>query len=239
VEHTDQDWRKRLQEWFKDTGCDVWVMRTETGDAATYASIWIRHTERREPEQYARRFEEWLDYYQKNNIDAVGAGLITMRRSGDHPNWFRADDGPENILGPSGEFIARGFELRDFLESVKNDSNLLDSCLHVSPDVRLQQQFKPSAEGWAEVTSQLHLTRGLPYTGNVDAFVTKMISGCDGKRSLRDLLADMAASLKHDPEDIATHFCTVVRGLIERGFLLPPEVFKKTARGASRVEAES
>ncbi len=220
AEYTGQDWRERLSGWFEGTGCDVWVIRSETRDAGTYASTWIRHTERAQPEQFAQRFEEWMAYYEEQGIDAIGAGLITMRRSKGRRNWFRADDAPEKMLGPCGDHIVQGFELRDFLETVRDDSTLLNTRLRVSPDVRLERQSVPSTEGWAEQVVQLHLTRGLAYSGRIDPFVANLVIGCDGQRRLSDLVADMAASLGADPVSIASTCCGVVRGLIERGFLV-------------------
>ncbi len=143
-----------------------------------------------------------------------------MRRSKGRRNWFRADDAPEKMLGPCGDHIVQGFELRDFLETVRDDSTLLNTRLRVSPDVRLERQSVPSTEGWAEQVVQLHLTRGLAYSGRIDPFVANLVIGCDGQRRLSDLVADMAASLGADPVSIASTCCGVVRGLIERGFLV-------------------
>ncbi len=221
AEYAGQEWQERLRSWFEGTGCDAWVLRSETCKAGTYASTWIRHTERDDPEQFAQRLEAWVTYYEKHDIDSIGSGLITMRRAAGRANWFRADDGPENMLGPCGEHIVRGFELRDFLETVRDDSALLNSRLRVSPDVRLERHSSPSAEGWVDETVRLHLKQGLAYTGNIDPFVATMVIGCDGKQRLSDLLAHMAHSLGNDPASITPAFCNVVRGLIERGFLLP------------------
>jgi hypothetical protein len=221
AESNSQDWQERLHGWFEGTGCDVWVMRSDTSDAGTYASTWIQHTERHESDQYARRFEEWMAYYEEQGIDAVGAGLITMRRSSSHANWFRADHAPERMVGPCGDAILRGFELRDFLETVRDDEALLATPLRVSPDLRLERHSMPTDQGWADETMQLRLARGLVYTGNIDPYVANMAIGCNGQKPLRDLLADMAHALEKDPADIAPPFCNVVRGLVERGFLLP------------------
>lgn len=221
VEYAGQNWQEQLEGWFEGTGCDVWVIRSETCDADTYASTWIRHTERAEPEQFAQRFDKWMAYYEQQGIEAVGAGLITMRRSSAHANWFQADDAPEKMLGPCGDYIARGFELRDFLETVRDDSTLLNTVLRFSPDVRLERQCVPSPEGWVEQVVQLHLTRGPAYSGNIDSFVANLVIGCDGRRRLSDLVADMATSLGADVADIRSTCCGVVRRLVERGFLLP------------------
>ena len=42
---------------------------------------------------------------------------------------------------------AKGFELRDFLETVRDDHTLLNSHLHHSQNIRLEQQFEPADQG--------------------------------------------------------------------------------------------
>lgn len=224
VEKADRDWREGLRTWFEGTGCDVWIMRSETRDAETYASTWIRHTEKNEPEDYPQRFREWLAYYEKEGIDSVGAGLITMRKATDRNNWYRADDAPERMLGPCGESILQGFELRDFLENAYDDAALLEHTLRISPDVRLERQSVPSKEGWVDNAYGIRLAKGLAYSGGVDPYMANLMAGCNGEHRLRDLFADMVRSLKTDPVKTAPQFCNIVRGLIERGFLLPPVV---------------
>jgi methylase of polypeptide subunit release factors len=221
AEYQGQDWQERLASWFDGTGCDAWVIRSETRDAATYASTWIQHTERQAPEQYGQRFGEWMSYYEKQGIGAIGAGLIFMRRSPGHSNWFRAEDVPEKMVGPCGDFIVRGFELRDFLETVRDDATLLDTRLRVSPDVRLEQECKPSDGGWAVIAARFRLGAGITYTGNADVHVVRLLAGCDGSRTLGELVTDIAASLGVDVASIRAPFLDIVRRLIERGFILP------------------
>jgi hypothetical protein len=127
VETSGQDWRERLATWFQESGCDAWVLRSETRDVGAYASTWIRHTEPFHPAENPERFEEWMAYYEQLGIEAVSAGLITMRRRSGASNWFRADDAPVKMLGPCGEFVELGFGLTDFLEAYAEDSALLDS----------------------------------------------------------------------------------------------------------------
>ncbi len=216
-----EDWQQRLAGWFEGTGCDAWVMCTDTLDAAGYAAKWIRHTEHDDTEEFGNRFDRWMAYYEQERIEAVSNGLITMRRRDGAANWFRADDGPEKMLGPAGDCVVRGFELRDFLEAAQDDRQLIARRLRVSPDARLQQVFEPTPEGWSVVQSELNLVRGLAYSGSIDAYLARMITRCDGERSLGDLIGDLAASLGKDPAELIPTCLEVVRRLLERGFLLP------------------
>jgi SAM-dependent methyltransferase len=219
-----QPWQDRLARWFENTGCDAWVMRTDTLDAPAYAAKWIRHTERDDEETFERRLAEWTAYYEREKIEAVSGGLITMRRRSGGPNWYRADDGPEKMLGPAGDDLALSFELRDFLEAHRDDDAMLSQRLRVPPNVRLQQAFEPSPSGWAVVESHLERQSGLSYSGNVDPYVAGLMAQCNGERPLKDLLEAMAASLRKQPGEIAPALLEIIRRLVERGFLAPADL---------------
>jgi SAM-dependent methyltransferase len=219
--YAGQDWQERLAGWFEGTGCDAWVLRSETRDISTYATVWIRGTEENSPARAAELYEEWMAYYEREGIEAMSAGLITMRRTGGDAHWFRADDTPEKMLGPCGEAIILGFELRDFLEAMQDDRALLDARLCVSPDVRWEQRCEPAAGKWQILSSELRLARGLIYSGEIDPYVANIVVNCNGGPPLRNLLANVASSLGVELDSIAPACLEVVRRLIERGFLLP------------------
>jgi len=230
VEKAGEDWRERLSGWFEHTGCDVWVMRSETQDIETYASTWIRHTELHDTSEFAPRFDEWISYFEGQGVNAVGAGVITMHRTGRQATWFRADDAPRSMIGPSGEAIALGFELRDFLETVRDDAALLESRLLLSPDVSLERRHTPSPEGWREETIILSLDRGFTYSGAVDQYVADILIACNGKQRLADMLGRTEAAPEIDPGKLIGTFCSVVRRLVQHGFLLPEHLGNRFVR---------
>jgi hypothetical protein len=217
-----QAWQERLAAWFADTGCDAWVMRSESLAADIYASTWIRHTEFFDREmEFKDRFHKWMAYYRTLDIESVGAGLITMRKSSGKPNWFRADASPEKMIGPCGEFVEKGFERRDFLETVKDDKALLDSRLCLSPDIRLEQQFEPGDDQWNPTSALISLARGFVYKGSTDPLMVNLIIKCNGQRPLKELLPDIARSLGAPLEQMTPAVCRLTRKLVEQGFLLP------------------
>jgi len=222
---TGEDWRQRLAGWFEGTGCDAWVIRSDTLAASAYASKWIRHTERDAPQQFRDRFDQWMDYYRQEQIETISGGLITMRRRSEAVPWFRADDAPEKMLGPAGDGVLLGFELRDFLEATRDDQVLLSRRLRISPDVRLQQQLQPCPKGWLidDAELQLRLCRGLAYSGNVDPYVAHLLARCDGQRVLGEVLREVAGFLEREPADVLPAMLDIVRRLVEQGFLLPED----------------
>ncbi len=221
AQYAHQDWRERLASWFEGSGCDVWVIRSEFKDSETYASTWIRHTERLEGKRFTERFDEWMACYRAQEIDSVGAGLITMRRTDDHPNWFRADDGPEKMIGSCSDAMETIFNLEDFLAASKDDESFLDTRFSLSPHTLLRQTCTPSDGAWEVVENRITLSSGLSYSGGIDPYVSALIARCNGTRTLGELLDDMAISFRLDPETLKKPVVEVTKGLVRHGFVLP------------------
>ncbi len=221
VERSGEDWKGRLAQWVAGSGCDAWVIRSETRDAATYASTWIDHTERERPESAGERFVEWLAHYRRLGIEAVGGGIVNLRRASGRANWFRAEEGPERMVGPCGEAVLRGFEARDFVQAAGDDEALLAARLRYSAEVRLEQTHVPSVPGWMQESVRLVMPLGFVASGDTDPYMANLVIGCDGRRPLGGLLRKMAADLEVEPAAIRSSFCDIVRRLVLQGFLLP------------------
>jgi len=212
-------WQERLARWFEGTGCDVWVMRTETRSPTAYTYFW--NQEKTSHPEFPQIYNNWMAYYKRERIERISSGLITMRRSSGRPNWFRVGDAPEKVWGPLGDDITRVFELFDFLMDTREDRTLLNERLQVSPDVRYEPQYKPSAQGWRLRNGQLRRTQGFCYTCSVDPQTANLVLGCNGQLRVGDLLSGLAAQRKVTLESIAPTCLANIRRLIGRGFLLP------------------
>jgi hypothetical protein len=216
-----EDWRDRLAGWVAGTGCDAWVLHAHTEDAAAYAQERIAESAP-DPDRAARPFDEWLDYYRAERIEAVGFGLITLRRTARRPTWFRCDRWPEQS-GPGGESVARGFAARDFLEAHAGDEALLAARLRHAPGLRWESHREPSAGQWSVVESRLRLADGLAFAGAAEPGVAEFVARCRGDRPLGEYLSEVARSAGRDARRFAPGFLRVVRRLIELGVLLPAE----------------
>lgn len=89
-----EDWKEVLTRWFEGLGCDVvvWVERDE--DASEYAMTWIVGTESHDLDKVPVIYEQWMDYFEEEKIEAVSYLLVTMRRTEAGRNWTRIDDMP-------------------------------------------------------------------------------------------------------------------------------------------------
>ena len=223
VHPKDQDWKERLADWVRETGCDAWILRFETRDAATYASNWIGKTERDlRGDDLARRFHEWMEYYDAEGIEAMSTGLVTLRRATGRANWFRIDDAPAQSRGVFGDAVERKFAAVDFLVSHEDDADLLDAVLQASPDLRARKCLELSESGWSASETHIELARGLPHRSGADDPLLQFLAGFRQGAPLRAVLKDQCAKTGQDFSSSVAPALNIVRGLVELGFLFPP-----------------
>jgi len=213
------EWQRYLAGWFENAGCDVWVIRFGTQTADEYAAGWLEDVGgSTDPD---RLFAEWTDALERQDIRSIGSGLVTMRRAGGRPNWFRAEDSPETMSFPCGDDIAAGFELREVAEAWLDDDALLAGRPRLAAEVVLQQLSRPAGGGWQALSTLVRGTGGLQYPVEIGAEGTGLLAACDGTRPLGDLLGDLARSLGVGRELLVDRWLPIVRQLVDRGLLVP------------------
>jgi hypothetical protein len=80
IEVEGQSWDERVGEWFRETGCDVWVVKGLTVTPDRYAQDRIRECYAPEPAADHQRYREWMAYYREQKITAIHRGFVVMRR---------------------------------------------------------------------------------------------------------------------------------------------------------------
>lgn len=212
------DWRARLQGWVQDSGCDAWLLRADILTAERYVVRWMPpHSENDFP-AYQKKYDEWVAYFEREGIEAVGSGLMTLRKRAGS-NWF-AEDVVSEPHSQCGAAVARGFPLRDFLIG-RSDEAILREKYRLAPEARWTQTLEPAAQGWKPGGSRLQLSSGLGFALNVDGLGMNVVTRCRGDRPLGVVLSDLAAEAKQDAAKLTTAALPLVRVLIEQGFFLP------------------
>lgn len=224
VEVEGQDWHDRLQEWFDGSGCDVWVMKNDSRPPDAYAEKWIADTEPRPAEGVERLYEQWMAFYEAERIVAIHSGAVAMRRR-DGNNWIRMDEGPDRARSPFGEAVIRAFAAAGTLQTA-SDKELLAAKLRISPDIHLIQRCEWSNGEWRPEAVQIRFHRELEYIANIDQFVSKLVARSTGERNVGELIDELAEQTGLSAARLRPACLQLIRGLIERGFLLskPPEI---------------
>ncbi|HYK91258.1 MAG TPA: class I SAM-dependent methyltransferase [Acidobacteriota bacterium] len=229
-EPVEGEWSDDLCKWFEGSGCDVWVLRQSTRDAESYARGWMKVGTVGAAAYDPARLDTWLRYFEREGIRSVGQGFVMMRRRSG-ANWFRAFDGPPNLLASAGEAVINRIRALDFLAAVGSEEALMDAVFAVAPSVSLTQECSPSPEGWTQVSATLRVTEGLGYVEEVDAYIAELVAACDGRRSLREVITFVIARLGWTSSDIPTDTPALVRQLVDEGFLVPAASPEQSATG--------
>lgn len=218
VQLEEQDWHQRLAEWFHGGGCDAWVLKGSTVDPSEYAQSRIAETTS-SSDRDAPLFQEYMAYYRQRRVVAIHKGLIAMRRRAGR-NWIIMEDITDAPAEPFGDIIERRFAARDFLAGHSDDALLLRLKPRLSTDARLEQFFEPSDQGWKSGSLTLRLTRGFRSSAGVQPLVAEFLSGCNGSKTLAELIDDLAPRVSAPPDHVRAECIDVVRKLIESGFVL-------------------
>lgn len=198
--HVDgQDWTERVADWVAGTGCDAWIVQHRVTDPASYVVQWLRETG--DHTDLARR-AAWLDYFHQHRVNAVGFGLITLRRTG-RPDPVVA---VEDRSSPTGPEVLGWFAAQDWLR----DNDVLAATYRTAADVRLSQEAVRD-RGW-QLDRQLLTRPGR--TVEVDPFIAALVGLCDGSAPLLAHIAALAVDLTED-------ITPAVRKLVEHGILVP------------------
>jgi methylase of polypeptide subunit release factors len=218
VQVRGQSWQDRVGEWLEGTGCDAWIFRSYSREAGAYARERIPQTASlgADPEILAR----WMDYYRQRGVEEVHGGVLAMRRRTGR-NCVRIEDMPLDPNQAFGDAVWQAFACIDLLELHGSDEELLAARLKLSPDTQLDQQLRQSDGRWQTVGMTLRFTAGIPASMRLDPPVAEFLARLDGRRTLGELVGDVAQQVRADPEVVQRDCLAVVRRLVARRFVLP------------------
>ncbi len=217
VQLNGESWTSRLSDRLKRAGYDASVVRSQSSSPADYARSCLNGYDTSKVEQL---FGDWISDCEKQGIESIDSGLITMRRSDRQPNWLRIDAKVPKIFPDAGAHVARCFWLQDFLSRVP-DLELLNEVLYLSPSVELTQTNKPTIAGWQLLSCELTMTRGIAYTVKLDPAIARVLAACNGRLRLDHLMHAVAMADGEDVGVIVTRYLGAIRQLVMLGFLWP------------------
>jgi len=216
----DTDWDSRPRSWVSNIGCDGWLICFKSTEPLTYAADWLRTSVGKSSPDYGKYLDEWMAYYKKMQIGRISAGGVIMRRRSQQANWFRAhaiDKG--RCTGSCGDQIERIFAAEDLLQNLNDDRQLLQQRFLFDEHHRLEHQLAVRDGCWSVNSEHLYASEGIPFAGNMDMYIANLLAGCDGRRTLRELIEAVADRIQTDPETVGPACLATVRKLMQAGFL--------------------
>jgi methylase of polypeptide subunit release factors len=206
------DWQDRVTGWVAETGCDAWIVQRELSDPIEYVSLWMRDAaEVVDP----ARAQAWLDWFDAQRIEAIGYGLITMRRNDRKDPIVRVSDLRSAPRPPTGADVEAWFDRQEWLAAHPDP---LAARYTRSPDLRLTQQASHDGAEWT-VDTQV-LAAGL-WSQEVDPVTLALVDGADGTVTMAEQITVLAAAFDTPDAALAAMAVPVVTQLVERGLLTP------------------
>ncbi|GAA0971318.1 class I SAM-dependent methyltransferase [Acrocarpospora macrocephala] len=181
-----EDWQDRLGGWLAETGCDGWAVQRDAQDPAEYVELWLKDAAEQGTPAYRERYDEWLAWFEAQNVTGIGFGWITLHASGTLDPVVRVEELSQQVELPVGAYLA------DILDSITTahrltDDDLLATALHLSKGVLEERIGLPGAEDPTHII--LRQTRGLRRTTTVGTVEAALAGVCDGQLPLAPLLA--------------------------------------------------
>lgn len=212
-----QPWQERISEWLEGSGCDAWVVKGHTQDPSEYAQHRIAETAAGTAND-AELYASYMAYYRERKVEALHDGIIALHRRSGH-NWIHIEEMSETPKDPFGEFVLLVFSARDFLQS-HSDNDMMTVKPKLAPYCRLEQFFQPLEGRWQPTSLNLRLLKGFAFFIGLQAPVAGFLNGCNGTRTVADLIQEFARQVDAPFEQVQTECLGIIRKLIERGFLL-------------------
>lgn len=210
------DWRERLAGWVSGSGCDVHVVQRETLDIYEYIEVWLSDAGLAGSPDYARRYAEWVDYFDHLGVGAIGMGWLTLRKTHRADPWLEIEDWPHPIEQPIGPAIAAGLTAVE-LEWSLSDDDLLARSWVLAPDIVEETLGLPGGAGPQQIVHRQQ--RGFRRAVEVDTALGGILGACDGELQLSRIVDSVADILGADAELLADETVPTIRRLVRQGFL--------------------
>lgn len=225
VRHAD-GWAARIESWLDaaaaaGTPLDAWVMQRDLLDPAAYAETWLRDgglVPERERAAFHEAYAAYLDDFDARGVDAVGFGVVLLRRTEGAPTLRRLEvhDGP--LPAGAGDHVAAVLAAHDRLSAMTDDEVLAQRWV-AAGDVT-KETYGRATEHEPEHIA-LRQGGGFGRSMRVDTAVAGFVGACDGELTGAQIAGALAALLDVPAHRMATGLAARVRDLARDGFLVP------------------
>lgn len=211
----DQDWRERVTDWVRGSGCSAWIAQREVQESAEYVGLWLRDAGHAGPDQ-DRRYEEWLQALEEWGTTAIGFGWIVLTPSSEP--WIQVEDVSTAKRQPGGAEVMESLDHFQCLQKFDAVA-MLSGIPTVAAGVVLQETQLATSDGhWSGGPATL-VHPSWRQDEFLDAVTKVMINLCDGQRTVTQVIDDAAAQLQSDPDEVLAIGLFRLRELVGRGFL--------------------
>ncbi|NMM31363.1 MAG: methyltransferase, partial [Cellulomonas sp.] len=217
-----EEWHERVGEWLDESGLDGWVVQRELEDPAQYAETWIRDggtTPDRDRGAWAARYGAWLDDFASRDVEAIGFGIVTLRRPVSGPATLRRlEEVTGSVRQPLGPVVAATIAAHDWL-AARDDDELARERLVAATDVTEERYLTPGDADPSVVL--LRQGRGFGRAVRAGTALAGFVGACDGELTVGQIVGALGSLLGVAATEVAADVVPSVRGLVLDGLLAP------------------
>lgn len=210
-----EDWRDRVAAWVSDYDVDAMLLERDQQEPGDYVTTWLADA----GEDDADVAAHWRRWFADGRVEAVGFGWIVLRRA-PAPQRIAVEPVTHQVDLPLGPAIDGWLDRIAWLRG-RTDDELLTHCFHAAPDARLDTASYPSVAGWQPAAARLGLDSGFRWSLPCDEQTASIVAACDGSRPLAAIVSVLSVTTAAADDVLTPAVCATVRGLVDRGVLLP------------------
>ncbi|WP_370525889.1 methyltransferase [Actinotalea sp. JY-7876] len=217
-----EPWTERVGAWLDRAGLDAWVVQREVLDPAEYAETWLRDggaTADRDTAGWEAAYGAWIDDFAARDVEAVGFGMLLLRRAQGAPTLRRVEEWTGPLRRPLGDHLAAALRAHDWLVAHDDDA-LARARLTVAGDVTEERHLRPGAADPSVVL--LRQGGGFGRTARAGTALAGLVGACDGELAVGQVVGALAVILDAPADALAAELLPQVRDLVRDGFLVPP-----------------
>ena len=209
-------WQERLHDWVAATGCDAHVVQRETLDVYEYVELWLADAGLAGTPVYASRYAEWLDYFERLGVAAVGMGWLVLHNAGRDQPSIRIEDWPHAVEQPIAPALEAEQRAVDLVAGLSEEA-LLSRAWVLCDDVVEETSGAPGAGDPQHIV--LRQQRGFRRAEAVGTALAGILGACDGDLPLVTVIDTVAVILHADAAALTAEVVPEVRRLVLDGFL--------------------
>ncbi len=190
--HREGAWEDDLREWVAELGCDALLLHFDSQEPLAYAMNNAVHRPDHDPAKLAETVSRWARYYKETGVEQISAGAIILRRRSKGRNWTRSFHFQGGSHRPAGDQLERMFTGGDFLAAHSGAEQfrmLLAAKWGLVDGHRLDQTLVPENGAYSPSHAVMRQQPGSNVDAPVDARLVPLLVGCDGRRSLGEVLS--------------------------------------------------
>lgn len=217
------DWHERLEQWLADSpvALDAWIVQRDVLDAAEYAETWLRDagiTAERDPRLWTRSYEAYLKAFDATGVQAIGFGMVVLRRPlTGKPTLRRLEEYEGPLATPLGPTLSASLAAHDWLAATADDA-LLGTAFTVAADVTKETYGRPLLPDPEHIL--IRQGGGFGRSVRADTALAGLVGACDGELTVGQIGHALAALLDVPAETMLAGLVPAVRELVRDGFLV-------------------